>query len=156
MVQVAAGPRGIDVLLENAGGRDIARQFRDKADHFRAQLIDGHRSPTRIVMPPHAHTLTGLLSRDEAGEDRFFGIGGRDRHGINSACFSSLRKINSPPVRAGGFIIVARAFSQVEETMQAPAHLFLGSYQNAQTAHLPARKVIYGCLVRRISATEAC
>ena len=65
-------------------------------------------------------------------------------------------EINSPQIHAGGFIIVARAFSQIEETLQAPAHLFLGSYQNAQIAHLPARKVIYGCPVRRISAAEAC
>ena len=34
-------------------------------------------------------------------------------------------EINSPPIHAAVFIIVARAFSQVEETMQAPAHLFL-------------------------------
>ena len=62
----------------------------------------------------------------------------------------------NPSVHAGGFIILARVFSQVEERLQAPAHLFLGTFQTAQTAHQAVPKAVFAGLVRRISAAEAC
>ena len=55
-----------------------------------------------------------------------------------------------------GLALIARASSQIGEGVQVPAHLFLGSFQNAQKAHQAVPKAVFARLVRRISAAEAC
>ena len=70
------------MLVEDAGRGNERREIWDQADHLRAQLVDGHRSPTLIIVPPHPDALTRLLGRDEAGEDRLFRMGGGDRQDV--------------------------------------------------------------------------
>src|SRR5689334_13823085 len=57
LVQVAAGPWRIDMLIEDFGGRNKRRKVWDEANHVGADLIDGHRRPALIVLPPHADAM---------------------------------------------------------------------------------------------------
>jgi hypothetical protein len=77
------------MLVKSPGRWNELREISDKADHFRPQLVDGHRSPALVIVPPHTDALARLAGENEAGEDRPFGMSGCDGRDIRHAMASS-------------------------------------------------------------------
>ena len=95
-VKIASRPGRVDVLVEDARGRDELREIRTRSIMSGAEPVDGHRTPALVIAPPHAGALAGLLRRNEAREDGPLGMGGRDRDDVRQ----DARQPRHRPIRA--------------------------------------------------------
>jgi hypothetical protein len=82
LVQVGPGPRRVNMLVKNSGWWNELREFWDKPDHFRPELVDGHRSPALVIMPPHPDAVARFCGRDEARKNGSLRMSGRDGNDI--------------------------------------------------------------------------
>ena len=56
-VQVAPGPRRINKLVEGARRRDELCEVGPNFTHLNPELVNSHRSPALVIVPPHAGSL---------------------------------------------------------------------------------------------------